>query len=59
MMTPNETEGRISRLKELDGYAIPPDYGLHLQDWLSNQITENTGCPLLDTPFLIMVDTDD
>jgi len=58
-MTPDDTQSRVNRLKELDKYAIPPDYGLHLQDWLSNQTTENTGCPLLDTPFLIIVSNDD
>lgn len=59
MNEPKTTEERVNQLKQIDGSAIPVDYGLHLQDWLSHQETENSGCPLLDTPFLIMVQDND
>lgn len=60
MMSPlEETARRVNQLKELNEHAIPPDYCLHLQDWLSHQETENSGCPLLDTPFLITIDIND
>lgn len=48
---------RIEKLKQ--SVEIPVDYGKHLQDWLMHQETENSGCPLLDTPFMIMVEQND
>lgn len=48
---------RIEELRQAEG--IPVDYGMHLQDWLVHQTTEDSGCPLLDTPFMIMVEQND
>jgi hypothetical protein len=53
MATPEEVAQRIENQKLKDKYYIPIDEGLHLQNWLITQETENTGCPLLDTPFFI------
>lgn len=57
-MDPEVVQQRVQRVKEVNQYAIPVDYGLHLQDWLIHQQTENAGCPLLDTPYLWMTDND-
>jgi hypothetical protein len=59
MATPEELIQRIEKQKLKDKYSIPIDEGLHLQNWLVTQETENTGCPLLDTPFFIEGFTND
>lgn len=57
MSPENTVTNRVEELRQAEG--IPVDYGMHLQDWLVHQETENSGCPLLDTPFMIMVEQND
>ncbi len=57
MSPENTVANRVEELRQAEG--IPVDYGMHLQDWLVHQKTENSGCPLLDTPFMIMVEQND
>lgn len=57
MSPENAVTNRVEELRQAEG--IPVDYGMHLQDWLVHQETENSGCPLLDTPFMIMVEQND
>lgn len=52
-MTPEEEVANYIEMIERErGYPVGAEAGLHLQSWLENQVTENSGCVMIDSVFV-------
>lgn len=56
---PDEAQEWLAKIRQMNPHFDGKEYGLHLQSWLEEQDSDETGCPLIDQPFVIgFVDND-
>lgn len=55
MSAPGDTNW-IERFTENNPLFAGSEYGLHLQDWLGSEMEGDSGCPLVDSPFVFKVE---
>lgn len=52
-MTPEEDlQAYIDQMETTQGFVVGADFGLHLQSWLEDQSSDQTGCLMIDSVFI-------